>query len=133
PGLCLISRIQLRNSWGRGCIVWVSKRGSYRITAFLGVGNRLLLINGLLILFAYSLDRKLLQSLCLLKDDLAFDWHKGGMAKLKHGTQHFVPAARTAQNREIDASIGDDQAISNQDTAPATKPNATTYYYRACG
>jgi hypothetical protein len=64
---------------------------------------------------------------------LPFDWRKGGMAELKHGPRHFFPAARTAQNRKIDASIGDHQAISNQATAPATKPDPITCYYEAIG
>jgi hypothetical protein len=55
------------------------------------------------------------------------------MAELRNATQHFFPAARTAQNRKIDASIGDDQAISNQGTTPATKPDPITYYYRSIG
>jgi hypothetical protein len=55
------------------------------------------------------------------------------MAELSHGPQHFFPAPRTAQNRKTDASIGDDQAISNQGTTPATKPDPITYYYEAVG
>jgi hypothetical protein len=96
--------------------------------------NGALLINA--VLTVYSRERihcKLLQPLYLLNGYLLFDWHPGGMAELRHGPQHFFPAPRTAQNRKTDASIGDDQAISNESATPATKPDRITYYYEAVG
>jgi hypothetical protein len=64
---------------------------------------------------------------------LPFDWHNGGVAKLRHGIQHFSPAARTAQNRKTDASIGDHQAMANQATAADTKPDPSRYNDEAVG